>query len=458
MKRTVGTTTMLIGLGAVVLAGCGSSKSSSSSPGATPAATTGAAASGSASAGPSDTSSPSAASTSKAVDKTAVTGAGKSDGKLTVGDLLPQTGSLATLGPPEFAGVGLAIKEINAAGGVLGKPVTEIPGDSGDATTDIATQTVNRELAAGADVIVGAASSAVSLTVIDKITNSGVIEFSPANTSTKFTTYPDKGLYFRTAPSDLLQGGVVGNVVVGDGHSKVAILALQDPYGTGLADQAEKAITGSGGQVVSKIIYDPNAASYDDVVGQTKAKNPDSILLIGFDESKKVIQSLVSAGIGPSKVPLYGVDGNISNTLGDGLPPGTLNGVKGTTPLTKLSSDFQAKLKSVDPKLRDFNYAGESYDAVTITALATEIAKTDLPTAVAKQISGVTKVGTPCMSFATCDKLVKAGTDIAYVGVAGALKLDDAGDPTSASYGVLTIGPDNKIVDSKTTYVTAGAQ
>jgi len=185
MKRTVGTTTMLIGLGAVVLAGCGSSKSSSSSPGATPAATTGAAASGSASAGPSDTSSPSAASTSKAVDKTAVTGAGKSDGKFTVGDLLPQTGSLATLGPPEFAGVGLAIKEINAAGGVLGKPVTEIMGDSGDATTDIATQTVNRELAAGADVIVGAASSAVSLTVIDKITNSGVIEFSPANTSTK---------------------------------------------------------------------------------------------------------------------------------------------------------------------------------------------------------------------------------------------------------------------------------
>ena len=64
---------------------------------------------------------------------------------LKVGTLLPQTGNLAFLGPPEFAGVKLAIKEINAAGGVLGKDVVEqIDGDSGDTTTDIATQTVDR--------------------------------------------------------------------------------------------------------------------------------------------------------------------------------------------------------------------------------------------------------------------------------------------------------------------------
>src|SRR4029079_8139 len=48
------------------------------------------------------------------------------------GTLRPKTGSLAFLGPPEFAGVNLAIKEINDAGGVLGKPVSMIEGDSGD--------------------------------------------------------------------------------------------------------------------------------------------------------------------------------------------------------------------------------------------------------------------------------------------------------------------------------------
>src|SRR5918997_2523721 len=54
------------------------------------------------------------------------------DGVLKIGTLLPQTGSLAFLGPPEFAGVDLAAKEINAAGGVLGKDVVVSDTDSGD--------------------------------------------------------------------------------------------------------------------------------------------------------------------------------------------------------------------------------------------------------------------------------------------------------------------------------------
>ncbi len=54
--------------------------------------------------------------------------AAKGDGVLTIGQLLPQTGSLAFLGPPEFAGVDLAIKDINAAGGVLGKDVVGVRG------------------------------------------------------------------------------------------------------------------------------------------------------------------------------------------------------------------------------------------------------------------------------------------------------------------------------------------
>ena len=49
-------------------------------------------------------------------------GAAKSgDGTLTIGTLLPQTGDLAFLGPPEIAGVDLAVKEINDAGGVNGQ-------------------------------------------------------------------------------------------------------------------------------------------------------------------------------------------------------------------------------------------------------------------------------------------------------------------------------------------------
>src|ERR1700754_5259677 len=79
----------------------------------------------------------------KASDTETSAAAPAGDGVLTIGSLLPQTGDLAFLGPPEFAGVDLAIKDINAAGGVLGKPVEQYKADSGDGTPDIASGEVD---------------------------------------------------------------------------------------------------------------------------------------------------------------------------------------------------------------------------------------------------------------------------------------------------------------------------
>ena len=123
---------------------------------------------------------------------------GGEGGELVIGTILPVTGDLAFLGPAEIGGSNLAVEDINAAGGVFGTDVVILQGDSGDTTTDTASVEVDRLLAEGADAIIGAASSAVSLTVIDRITQAGVIQFSPANTSPDFTTYDDGGLYFRT--------------------------------------------------------------------------------------------------------------------------------------------------------------------------------------------------------------------------------------------------------------------
>ena len=178
--------------------------------------------------------------------------AAKGDGTLTIGTLLPQTGDLAFLGPPEFAGVQAAVNEINEAGGVDGKKIVKIDSDSGDGTPDIAGASVDKLLAQNADVIVGAASSNVSKSVIDKITGAGVVQFSPANTAAGFDEYPDKGLYFRTAPSDVLQGKVVANVAVQDGNKNVAVLARQDFYGEGLAESAAKNIEAAGATVAGQ--------------------------------------------------------------------------------------------------------------------------------------------------------------------------------------------------------------
>ncbi|MGY1634988.1 ABC transporter substrate-binding protein [Geodermatophilus sp. SYSU D01186] len=222
---------------------------------------------------------------------------------LIIGTLLPETGNLAFLGPPEIAGAQLAVNDINAAGGVLGQQVQLIQRDSGDTTTDIATQSVDALLQAGANAIIGAASSGVSLTVIDTITGAGVLQFSPANTSDQFTTYNDNGLYFRTAPPDTLQAEALADLIIEDGNNTVGILALNDPYGTGLAENVANNLQAAGlaeGDIQS-IIYDPQAANFDSEVQQMVDFNPDAIVVIGFDESSRIIEGLNSNGIGPQR-------------------------------------------------------------------------------------------------------------------------------------------------------------
>jgi neutral amino acid transport system substrate-binding protein len=378
----------------------------------------------------------------------ATAGATPNTNPLKFGTLLPETGSLAFLGPPMIAGVQVAVTEINDAGGVLDKPVELVTGDSGDTTTDTANTTVDRELAEGADVIIGAASSSVSLKVIDKVASAGVVMFSPANTSDQFVCYPDKGQYFRTAPTDVLQAQALAQLITGDGAQRVAIMALNDPYGTGLAANTVKDLEAAGiaSDQITKIIYDPNAQSFNAEVDQVKEFNPDAVAVIGFEESAKIITRMHEVGIGPSDGMLvYGTDGNMGNALGEGMGPGLLAGMKGTTPLTNVGPDFEGRLKAVNPGLVDFNYAGESYDAVVISSLAAEQAKSTAGVDIAANINAVTRDGEKCTTFAQCRDLIRAGTDIDYDGVTGQLQFALAGEPSVGSYGSLEFGPDNKM-------------
>jgi branched-chain amino acid transport system substrate-binding protein len=366
------------------------------------------------------------------------------DGTLALGTLLPQTGSLAFLGPPEFAGVNLAVEDINAAGGVLGEQVTITHTDSGDTSTDIASQSVDRLLGEGVDAIIGAASSGVTSTVIDAVTQSDTVMFSPANTSPDFTDYPDNGLYFRTAPSDVLQGRVMGDLVISDGFANVGIMALQDPYGEGLAENVQLSVEEGGGEVAGgeAIIYDPNAANYTTEVTDMASRSPDAIVLVGFAETLTIIPELINQGIGPQDVPLYFVDGNLSN-YGDQLPAGTLDGNKGTLPGAETTADFQARLLEVDSALGDFSYAPESYDAAILIALAAVAAEDDGGPSIASRLVDISKEGEKCTTFEECVGLLEDGEDIDYDGVSGPVEFSDVGDPTQATIGIYQYGPDN---------------
>jgi branched-chain amino acid transport system substrate-binding protein len=377
--------------------------------------------------------------------------AASGDGELVVGTLLPQTGDLAFLGPPEFAGVDLAVKEINDAGGVLGKPVKQVRADSGDGSPNIAPGETDNLLSGGADAIVGAASSSVSLSVIDKIVNAGVVQISPANTSTAFDTYDDKGLYFRTAPSDVLQGAVLANTLVEDGHQNVAILARQDSYGEALANQVEKVFTESGGNIVAKELYDADVKSQTAPINAVAAQDPDAVVLISFEEVKTMIPDMITAGIGPDKKQIYFTDGNTSNygTGADGFPAGTLTGVKATYPGPEVSGAFKDRLLEVDPDLKDFTYGQESYDATILVALAALAAGDDSGESIASQMQAVSSEGTKCTEFQECADLIEQGEDIDYDGPSGPIEFNDTGSPSAATIGIYEFNNKNNFSPMK---------
>jgi ABC-type branched-subunit amino acid transport system substrate-binding protein len=367
---------------------------------------------------------------------------GGADGILRFGGLLPETGSLAFLGPPEFAGVELAVNDINEAGGVLGTEVEWLPGDSGD-NGEVANATVDRLLAEDVDAFIGAASSGVSLTVIDKITQAGKIQFSPANTSPAFTDYDDNGLYFRTAPSDVVQGAALADTMIADGAATTAFLVRNDSYGTGLQQFTIEPYTAAGGEVVygETETYDPEAQNFDAEIASVVDANPDAIVIIGFDETAQILQGLIEAGFGPSEKLIYGTDGNMGNALAEQFDdPTVVAGMKGTLPGVDVAgelADFRDALLEVDPDLVDYSYSAESYDATIVTALAAAIAGSDDGVAVAAEINGVTREGEKCTTFADCIALVDAGTDIDYDGVSGPLEFIDAGEPSQASILIL---------------------
>jgi ABC-type branched-subunit amino acid transport system substrate-binding protein len=413
---------VVLGAASLVLAACGGSSSTSESSSAAPA---------SSSAAPSSSSAEPAPSTDC------------QNTQLKVGTLLPATGDLAFLGPPEFAGVDLAVSEIDAAGGVLGQPVVNEYGDSGDTKTDLASQTVDSHLSKGVQVIIGAASSGVTFTVIDKITSNGVLQISPANTAPSLTDYPDNGLYFRTAPSDVLQGAVIAGIASDLGLTSGATIAREDPYGVGLQDAFVKDFTAAGGTITSALTYDPAAPDFAAEVAEIAATNPEFVQVVGFEETTKLLQEMIKQGIGPQDVQIFLVDGNISTTAYKDFPKDTMTGVIASVPTGDPSVDveaFNARLLEQDPNLTDFAYGAQAYDATILVALAADYAGCADGTAIAAAMPMVANAdagGEACQTYADCLAIIQAGGQPNYDGVTGPLDFNEYGDPKAATIDVV---------------------
>ncbi len=355
---------------------------------------------------------------------------------IVVGYLLPQTGGLAVIIDALVKPIEMAVAEINAAGG----SVTLIPGDSG---TDpaVASATVDQLLNDGVPAIIGAAASGVSLSVIDKITGSQVVQCSPSNTAASLTTYADGGYYFRTAPSDVLQGPALADVIADDGMTSVAVIYRNDEYGSGFNDVVVAGLEDSGLTVVATVAYDPAATTFDAEVAQVAEAGPDAVVVVSFSEGAAVLQAMIEAGVGPSDVAIYVTDGfkdSVSAADVDPNNPGVLEGVKGTAPSAAPASGeatFPARFAAFAPDVPTI-FSSQAFDCLMVIVLAAEQGgAADGPTIQANMIS-VTTGGEKCTSYEACHALIAEGKDIDYDGASGPLEFNETGEPSVGTYDV----------------------
>lgn len=369
------------------------------------------------------------------------------DGVLRIGTLFPSTGATAFLGPPQLDAVKVAVADINAAGGVNGKPVVLLSDDSGDATTQTAEASLADLVKKGADVIIGPSSSVLAQRLLTAAAAAQVALISPAATYPQLSDVDAQNVFFRTIPSTALQGVALGALLPSKKQLKVALVASSDPIGQSIVSPLRETLAAHGGALVANIAL-TSSSSAADVIAQLKNAAPDAVVLDTPDngaQTKAFITALTGGGFGGAKLWLT------SQNLADysqALPAGQLTGASGLLEGAESSAAFQAKLKAVDPGIGSFQYAPEAYDATILAALAATLAHDDAGIRLAAHIRAASVGGIKCTSYAECLDVLVTEPAIDYDGLSGELNLDAAGDPTSATYGVFTYTADNKYARS----------
>jgi len=387
-------------------------------------------------------------------DETTTTAAASSDrgnvdGILKIGTLVPETGDLKAIAKSLSTPIDLAVKEINEAGGVLGKPVQLVTGDDGTSPT-VAQTTYGKEVNTDkVDVILGPAPSGVAAKLADGFAADKLPVCSGSTTAANLTGVGD-GYFFRTAPPDSLQGPALAQLILGDGHKKVAIVARNDDYGKGFSDALGSALSDSGATVTQTVLYDPTLDNFDSDVQKAADSQPDAVAVIGFnDDGAKIINAMIGKGIGPSVLPTYtadGMQGSSFATTVDPADPSKVAGIKGTAPAASpdgVTSPFQAVYKAtgVDPIFSSYYY-----DCAILLALAAEQAKSDDGTkirdAFAKSLSG----DTDCNTYKDCLTALKAGKTIHYRGASSAFDKWNKTEPGTGAYEVWSYDSAGKVV------------
>jgi len=371
---------------------------------------------------------------------------------LNLASLLPITGDLSAFGPSMQKGVELAVQQANEAGGVHGSDISFKGFDTGT-SPDVAGPAADEIIAGGFQAEIGAAASGISLSVIDKLTQAHVVMVSPSNTSPQFSTYDHGGFYFRTAPSDALQGQYTAALLKARGADNVAIIYRADSYGEGLKTVIEDQFDGT---VVGDFAYEPESVEAKTLISNVKATNPGAVVCICFPETGVPIhqeafkQDLLKDD---QSIPWFYTDGMLApdfvqNLVDAGVQNAAalLAGFQGTAAGAVDSPQAQAFKDAYNTAYgEDFAlFSDNAYDGAWLVILAAQ-ASDGTSEGIQSQMVAVSKGGEKCFAV-DCLKILQDDptADIDYVGATGEIdfKDDGSGDPGSAVYQIWSFQAD----------------
>ncbi len=370
---------------------------------------------------------------------------GDADDPVIIGAVLPLTGGgLEGDGPFYRDAMLLAVREINAAGGILGgRRVQLIVGDSEDNPATAAME-AQRLVDAGAVAILGDASSSGSIRIYQDVTGPMRIpQISCTSTSTALTNAnrdldPEDRFFFRTAPPDQLQAGAVVRVAreVASCVSP-ALLYQDDEYGGPLADLIDQQFASAGSTLVASIPFMPGASSFTTEVTMLRAANPDCIVLLTYPPDAGDILRAWDLATPAMPVTWIGTDALYTSTLvreagNMALIDGFVGTAPSTTPMLSEFTDFEDRLRSVYGTDAE-PFQSNCYDAAALLMLAIAQAGTTDGDAIRDALP-MLQSGTEVSPGSLAEGLarIRDARTVNYEGASGSVDFDEFGDVVSA--------------------------
>jgi branched-chain amino acid transport system substrate-binding protein len=234
-------------------------------------------------------------------------GAAPGKDPIRVGHFASLTGDTATFGQSADRGIRMAVAEVNAAGGVLGRPIEVITEDDRSVTEEARTAAQKLIQRDQVVALLGEVASSRSLAAAPEAQRAGVPMISPASTNPKVTEVGDA--IFRTCFIDPFQGAVMARFAFDDLKARrVAILFdFKQDYSVGLADFFRKTFQQLGGEIVADERYTSGDIEFRAQLTTIRGASPDAIFVPGYyTEVGLIAKQARELGI---QVPLLGGDG-----------------------------------------------------------------------------------------------------------------------------------------------------